>query len=146
MLTQETSVRSLTTTGTGLGKAQAFSPLLVQWGGFGRSQLWPDVLSDIQMCKWESYSSLACALPRQLLGKLPGLCLLPWRSCPGPRLLPELRLGPAHARPSLTSVDVLSHHAEIVLPEATGGESRRAEPQAAGTQGADITCTRTSHA
>lgn len=71
----------------------------------------------------------------------PALEELPW-----PWAAAGAETWPAHARPSLTSVNVLSHHAEIVLPEATGGESWRAEPQAAGAQRADVTCTRTSHA
>lgn len=61
---------------------------------------------------------------------------LPW-----PRLVLELR--PSPIGPWLTSVDVLGHLVEIVLPEAARGESRRPEPEPAGAQGADITCTTT---
>lgn len=40
-------------------------------------------------------------------------------------------------------MDVLSHHAEIILLEAAGGESWGPKTQPAGAQGADITCSRT---
>lgn len=135
---QETSVGTLRKTGTRLGKVQAFS--LHGREGLAVARC-PLPHPDVQV----GQLLLTCVhAPLPAAGEATQLCLLAWRSCPSPELLPELRPGSARS-PGLTSVDVLSHHAEVVLPEATGGESRRPEPQATGAQGTDITCSRTSH-